>query len=303
MLHLVVDRFFDRGVRKLLAHEFFGVINVVGGAVLCLRIPGACAVHIQLGAVHERTPLRVSTLLQQYFHSIRGVSFFQSPTKIAVPMRIDERERQGSTAREALLQLSNQISHLRESRVRKHGIREDEIKFKAEMRERQIADALGVEGTVVTIVMNEVRSGKCPATFEDRSADNVQRVVVLVTDRASRIEQQVSFVAAEIEHSLSPPVGVPELRVEVGKLRGLDELRAQRLLLGCAAPEMNFFDRHKGVGKVHAKVQRRKETLKKKFATLRLCVKPKVAPQLPRGIAQALSLNANRVRSTSPIAQ
>src|ERR1043166_2234496 len=126
MLPLVVNRFLDRAVWKLLAHESFGVINVISDAIPCLRIALATAVDIQLGAIDERAPLRVATLVQQHFNSIRRVSFFQTPAKIVLPMWIDKRERQHPTTRQVLLQLGNEIRHLLKSRVRKDGVRKND---------------------------------------------------------------------------------------------------------------------------------------------------------------------------------
>src|ERR1041385_1517351 len=93
-----------------------------------------------------------------------------------------------------------------------------------------------------------------------------------------------------------------ELRIEVGKLRRLHKLRTQCLLFRRATPQMDFFDGHRCVREVSRKgakfTQRHKEKLKSNFvplSTLCLCVKSKVAQPCFPEIAQALSLNTNRV--------
>src|SRR5262245_32263757 len=113
--------------------------------------------------------------------------------------------------------------------MRKNGISKNEIKLDTEIRKRQIPNASGIERTVVTIVVNEMRLRKLPASCRDRFADHVETVVILLTDRAGWIEQKIPFVAAKIEHALAAPVWMIKLRVEICKLRGLDALRAQCL--------------------------------------------------------------------------
>src|SRR6476620_68839 len=120
--------------------------------------------------------------------------------------------------------------------------------------------------------MSEVRVRKRPASFFDRLTDHVNAVVILVTDRAGGIEQQVPLVATKVEHALARPARMRELLIEISKLRRLHELRTQRLLFRRAPPEMDFLDHHKRVRKVSRKgakfTQRRKEELKLPFAPL-----------------------------------
>src|SRR5215510_708944 len=98
-----------------------------------------------------------------------------------------------------------------------------------------------------------MRLRKLPSPFRNRLTDHVETVVILMTDRACRIEQKISLVAAKIEHAFAAPVRMIKLLVEIYELRGFDELRTQCLLLGCTAPEMNFLDDHKCVRKVSRK--------------------------------------------------
>src|SRR5262245_22573601 len=90
--------------------------------------------------------------------------------------------------------------------------------------------------------MSPVSVGKRLASLFDRFADHVETVIILMTNRARRIEQQVAFVAAEIEHVLAAPIRMAKLFVEVSELRRFHKLRSQRLLLRRSPPQMNLFD-------------------------------------------------------------
>src|SRR5687768_1276782 len=89
-----------------------------------------------------------------------------------------------------------------------------------------------------------MRLGESPAPFFDRFADYIETVVILMTNGARRIEQQISFVTAKVEHQLVRPVGIVELLVEVSKLRRLNELRTKRAFRRSSPPQMYFFDHH-----------------------------------------------------------
>src|SRR5688500_20254587 len=86
-----------------------------------------------------------------------------------------------------------------------------------------------------------MRLGESPAPFFDRFADYIESVVILMTNRARRIEQQISFVTAKVEHQLVRPVGIFELLVEVSKLGRLNELRTKCAFRRSSAPQMYFF--------------------------------------------------------------
>src|ERR1044072_2307573 len=115
--------------------------------------------------------------------------------------------------------------------MRKNRIREDEVKLNTQIRDLLIDNAFGIERTVVAIVVKPICLRKCSTTFFDCVTNYVETVIILVTDRASRIEQQISLVPTEIKHALRAPVRVIELCVKIGKLRRLHELRPQRSLL------------------------------------------------------------------------
>src|SRR5215213_528698 len=123
--------------------------------------------------------------------------------------------------------------------MRKNRIRQNKIKLDTEIRHRQTPNAIRIERTVVTIVVNKMRVGECFVPFFDRFTDHVETIIILMTDRARRIEQQVSLVATKIEHAFAPPVRTPELLIEVSKLRRLRELRTQCLLIRRSPPQMN----------------------------------------------------------------
>ncbi len=157
-------------------------------------------------------------------------------------MRIDEREGQDSARCKARAQLFDEIPRLFPPCMRKNRISEYEIKLNAQIRYRQIDNALGIERTVVAIVVKPIRLRKSFTTFFDCVTNYVETVIIPVTNRARRIEQQVSLVPTKIKHTLVAPVRMIELCVKIGKLRRLHELRTHRPLFFSSAPEMNFFD-------------------------------------------------------------
>ncbi len=122
-------------------------------------------------------------------------------------MRIDERECQNSARCEARAQLLDEILRFFPGRVRKDRIGEYEIKLNAQIRYRLIDDSVGVERTVVAVVVKPICLRKCFATFFDCVTNYVETVIILVTDRASRIEQQVSLVPPKSSTRLSDHSG------------------------------------------------------------------------------------------------
>ncbi len=89
--------------------------------------------------------------------------------------------------------------------------------------------------------------GKRAASIFNRVFDYVDTIVIARLNLTSIVEQDVSAVAAEVEHQLAAPVRVVQLLVEIRKLTGLNRLRAQRPLLRCASPDVNFFDIHPAI--------------------------------------------------------
>src|SRR6185503_5818554 len=140
---------------------------------------------------------------------------FETPTEIVLPMRIDKSKRQLSARNKFRAQLRDEVEHLVESRVRKNRVREYGIELSSEIRNRKIDDAVGIERAVVAIVMGPVRLGERAATVVDRVFDYVDAVVIAPLDLTSRIKQDVSAVAAEIEHQLAAPIRMVQLLVEI----------------------------------------------------------------------------------------
>src|SRR6185369_12350353 len=209
----------------------------------------------------------ITTLRKQRLDLISGVVLFQSPAQVRLPVRLDERECQNSARCEARAQLFDEILRLFPRRVRKDRVSEYEIKLNAQIRHRQIDNALGIERTVEAVIVKPIRLRKCFTTFFNCVTNYVETVIILVTDRARRIEQQVSLVPTEIKHALILPVRMIELCVKIGKLRRLHELRTHRSLFFSSSPEVYFLDHHKKV-----LPQRRKAAKKISNTTLRLCV-------------------------------
>src|SRR5688572_873966 len=141
-------------------------------------------------------------------------------------MRIDKRKRERSARNKFPFQLRNEVVHLLERRVRENGVRKDDVELWSKVRNRKIGDAVGVERTVVAIVMGPVRFGKRAAAVVDSLFDHVEAIIILPLNRARRIEQDASPIPAKIKDELASPIWMTELLVEIRELRRLHRLRA-----------------------------------------------------------------------------